>query len=85
MHVGGTVKAKVRHAIDRGGGAQSARRRRTRSTVAKEEKWGKIDRKKNSSPRRTVVTLRLPSACQKNVSSQSTSKRANKSGSKGAT
>ena len=40
----------------RGGGAESARRRRTRSTVAREERW-EIDRKKNGSSRRTVVTV----------------------------
>ena len=45
VRVDGTVKARVRHAIDRGEGSRSAQRRRTRSTVAREEKWG-IDRKK---------------------------------------
>ena len=57
--VGSTVKVRVKHVIDRGGGAQSTRQGRS--------SWygegGEGIEKKNNSPRRTVITPGVMCPC----------------------
>ena len=56
--IGGTVRARVRHVRDRGGGGAQSTRCRVKGRVSVQLGEGGIDRReKNSSPRCTVITI----------------------------